>query len=76
MTQSAARKDAIARLGSFSEAAAPQLHVRSISVQLDLRIGAPVDDAHRGIECDLVQRIFVHFVERDIHQPRKIAFNE
>jgi elongation factor P--beta-lysine ligase len=34
---------------------------------------------HRGIESNLdeaVQRVFVHFVERHIHQPRKIAFDE
>lgn len=48
-------------------------------MQLHLRLGPPRDQAHGGVERDLdktVQRVFVHFVERHIHEPRKIAFDK
>src|SRR5262249_41632302 len=52
---------------------------RRLSMQFHLRFGAPVDQPNEGVERDFdeaVQRIFVHFVQRHVHQPREIAFDK
>src|SRR6516225_2142660 len=48
-------------------------------MQLHLRLGAAINQTHGGVERDLdkaVQRIFVHLVERHIHEAREVAFDK
>jgi len=48
-------------------------------MQFHMRLGTPRDEAHGRVERDLneaMQRVFVHLVERHIHDPREIAFDK